>query len=494
LRTNPQLRRRLATLVITVGALGTSGGLAASPGSATVHAAQAPAALGALLTYDYDNARSGDDPTTGVIATLGANPKWDRTLDQGVYAEPLIYDGRAYVATENDSIYALNARSGAVLWRVHVGRAVPRSVVNETPGVGCGDIDTEGITGTPVIDPANNELFAVAELQLPHRSGWRAIRHELLAISLTTHRLLWRRIVDPPGGNSAADYYIPGEQQRTALTLSGGRLYFGLGGLYGDCGQYHGFVVGLSESGSGALLSYQVPSQREGAIWETNGAVVAPNGNLFVATGNGSSNNPSQYDEGDSVIELNPLLQRVAVWAPSDWAKLSANDWDLGSAGPIQIPNSNSLFVAGKPANNADYGYLLNEGDLGGVGGPAYTGSLCSGGGDYGANAVDTIGHQVFVFAACGSGTTAAAISGGSFHVAWQQSSGDADGPPIVAGGTVFAINWSGTSIYGMNPATGVVTVYRHTDPTEHFATPAVGDAMLLIPTKSGVEAYRTIA
>src|SRR6185437_16264775 len=100
--------------------------------------------------------------------------------------------------------------------------------------------------------------------------------------------------------------------------------------------------------------------------------------NLYVATGNGSSNNPGQYDEGNSVIELSPTLQRLANWAPSNWVKLNDADWDLGSAGPIAIPGTSQLFVAGKPVGNGSVGYLLDEQHLRGVGGPSYTGSLCS--------------------------------------------------------------------------------------------------------------------
>jgi hypothetical protein len=43
-----------------------------------------------------------------------------------------------------------------------------------------------------------------------------------------------------------------------------------------------------------------------------------------------------------------------------------------------------------------------------------------------------------------------------------------------------------------MNPVNGQVLVHRTTDALEHFATPAVGDGMLLVPSASGVEAFRT--
>lgn len=222
---------------------------------------------GALTTYGYGVARSNDDTTQRAIHSLSTNPSWDASLDGAVYGQPLVYDGVAYVATEGDTVYALGATTGHVLWRVHIGNPVPVAVVDEAPTLsnGCGDIDPLGITGTPVIDTANNELYA-AEETLYGGGHWQNIRHWLVAVSLTSHRELWRRSIDPPHANDPADYYIAAEQQRPALTLLGSRIYVEYGGLSGDCGTYHGYVVSVPVTSGGALLSYQVPTQREGGI------------------------------------------------------------------------------------------------------------------------------------------------------------------------------------------------------------------------------------
>jgi polyvinyl alcohol dehydrogenase (cytochrome) len=493
---NEWVRALLAILIAAgIGCLTVETG---STGAASPIAHQAPARLGDLLTYDYDNVRSGDDPVAGRITGLRASPAWNDSLDGPVFAEPLIYDGVTYIATENDSLYALGARNGTVLWKLHVGTAVNLNVVHETPGIGgsCGDIDPLGITGTPVIDPGTNELYLAAEVELPGHSTWTGVRHELIAVSLSSHRILWQRDIDPPGGNNPGDFYIPAEQQRPALTLDQGNVYVAFGGLAGDCGQYHGFLVGVTESGTGPLLVYQTPSAREAAIWETNGAVVGADGRLYVATGNGASNNPADFDEGNSVIELTPSLRRVGAWAPSNWVQLNDDDWDLGSAGPIQVPGSDYLFIAGKPTNTGAYGYLLNEHHLKGIGSPAYSALVCSSGGVFGADAVDVLGagatKHTIIYAPCGGGTAALEISVSppSFHLLWQES---ADGPPIVAGGLVWALSWQGGGVYGMNPLTGAVVVERPTASLDHFATPGVGDSVLIVPTEGGAEAFRTI-
>jgi outer membrane protein assembly factor BamB len=456
--------------------------------------------LGDLLTYDYDNTRSGFDPVDPAIKNLSPGPVWnDLSLDGAVYAEPLVYDATVYVATENDSVYAIAANNGKVLWRQHVGTSVATSVIDTTPGVGCGDINPLGITGTPVIDTENDEIYVAEETELAGQSGWQAIRHWLVAISLKTHQVLWHRDIDPPHPNNPAYYYIPAEQQRPALTLANGRVYVDFGGLAGDCGQYHGYVVDLPVSGSGSLVSYQVPTQREGAIWETDGAVVSPEGDLYVATGNGSSNSLAHFDEGNSVIELSPSLKRIGLWAPSDWVQLNDQDWDLGSSGPISVPGTTLLFIAGKPGSNGDSGFLLREGHLAGIGHGAFTGPACPSGGDFGADASDVVGSgssaRIFIYAACGGGTEAFQVttSPAAFHRVWSPSAGSPNGSPIVAGGLVWALAWNNALLYGMNPVNGHVVVRRSTENLEHFVAPAVGDRMLFVPTADGVEAFRTV-
>ena len=503
----------LGAVLLALGAGSTPGVASAGTRAASRAGATAlsPGALGDLLTYGYDNSRSADDPADARITGLSSSPVWnDDALDGAVYGEPLVDGTTVYVATENDSIYAISAASGKVLWHLHVGNAVNLSVVDSAPtvGRGCGDIDPLGITGTPVIDPAKNVLFAAEETEVSGGDTWQGIRHWLVGVSLTTHRVLWHRDIDPPNANSPASYYIPAEQQRPAVTLANGRLYVPFGGLDGDCGQYHGYLVAVAESGAGPIESYEVPTQREGAVWETEGTLVSPQGNPYIATGNGSSRSTRQYDEGDSVVELSPALRRIGVWAPSNWVQLNEDDWDLGSAGPIEVPGTTLLFVAGKPAwpatdlfgiKNGSFGYLMSEGHLEGVGHGAYTGRVCTGGGDFGADASDVLGRgraeRVVIYVACGSGTEALQVNtvARTFRQLWSASSGSTNGSPIVAGGIVWALAWNSAGLYGMDPSTGRVLLERATEPLDHFVAPAAGDDMLFVPTTGGVEAFRAL-
>jgi outer membrane protein assembly factor BamB len=456
--------------------------------------------LGDLTTYDYANSRSGEDPVDPSIGHLSAAPSWDASLDGSVYGQPLVYDGFVYVGTENDSVYALFAKTGKIAWRVHVGNTVSIAVVDTAPGLsGCGDVSPLGITGTPVIDTVTHELFAAEETAVGGDT-WPYIRHWLVAVSLTTHRELWHHDIDPPHANNPNYYDVPALQQRPAATLLDGRVYVEFGGLSGDCGQYHGYVVDLATTGRGGVGSYQVPTQREGAIWGTAGAFVSPKGNLYVATGNGSSNTISQFDEGNAVVELSPTLHRLGYFAPSNWVQLNDNDWDLGSSSPVAVPDSSLLFAAGKPGPNGAPGFLMKDSPLEGIGRGAYSSMVCSSGnGVFGADAtyVDGTGSsaRVYVYAPCGNGTQAIEVHVAppfSFRLAWSPSTGSPNGPPIVAGGQVWALDWNSNLLYGMNPTTGHVDFLRSTDGLDHFAAPSVGDGRIYVPTQNGVEAFAT--
>src|SRR6266568_5109749 len=133
-------------------------------------------------TYHRNNARTGlvenaPDPHQLTRA-------WNVQLDGAVYAEPLVVGGRVIVATEGDSLYALNRNTGQVQWRTNVGSPVPLSTLP------CGNIDPLGITGTPVYDPATGLVFAVAEIQGP--------AHILVGVDVATGQVRVRRSVDIP--------------------------------------------------------------------------------------------------------------------------------------------------------------------------------------------------------------------------------------------------------------------------------------------------------
>jgi len=183
------------------------------PSTSPAPSASAPAASD-WTTYHRDNARTGY--LAGLADPARLTRAWSTRLDGAVYAEPLVVGDRVLVATEADTLYSLDRRSGQVQWHTTVGKPVPLSALP------CGNIDPLGITGTPVYDPATGLVFAVAEVTGP--------AHVLVGVDVRSGQVRVRRSVDPPGVDPRP------HQQRAALALSQGKVYVAFGGLLGDCG------------------------------------------------------------------------------------------------------------------------------------------------------------------------------------------------------------------------------------------------------------------
>ena len=79
--------------------------------------AAAPAAVGPAdwPTYHHDNARSGVAPRMSPVGSA-LRVGWRTGLDGAVYGQPLVIGNQVIAATENDTVYALSARDGQVVW------------------------------------------------------------------------------------------------------------------------------------------------------------------------------------------------------------------------------------------------------------------------------------------------------------------------------------------------------------------------------------------
>lgn len=129
--------------VVLIGLIGA--GPTAAQGSTPVADPGPPAVAADWPTYHRDPARSGYVPDLPDPHQL--TRAWSTELDGAVYAEPLVVGDRVLVATEGDSLYALDAATGQVQWQTTVGSPVPLRALP------CGNINPLGITGTPVYDP-----------------------------------------------------------------------------------------------------------------------------------------------------------------------------------------------------------------------------------------------------------------------------------------------------------------------------------------------------
>jgi outer membrane protein assembly factor BamB len=430
-----------------------------------------PAAPSSWTVYHGDAAGSGVAGPTAAVNT--ATRAWTSpVLDGQIYGEPLVSSGRVYVATQDDTVYALSAATGAVVWSAQLGSPVPSA---DLP---CGNITpTVGITGTPVIDQSRGEIFVVADELVNGNPA-----HMFTGLATASGKVEVAQDVDPAGVDSAALL------QRTGLTLDDGRVVFGMGGNYGDCAAYKGRLIAVPETG-GTPEMFTVDAaagESQGAIWMGGAApVVDSSGDIWVAAGNGSVYSYSKpYDDSDSILELSPSLKLLQFFAPTSWATNNSEDLDM-SAAPALLSDGQVILTGKSPIV-----YLLNAAHLGGIGGQQATlGSACSADIDGGVAVQGTT-----VFLPCFSGIIAvrAAQSPAGLHLLW--SSGTGGGPAIVAAGLVWTIGQNGV-LYGLSPATGAVRQQASIGvPANHFPTPSVADGLLLASSADQVVAFTASA
>jgi polyvinyl alcohol dehydrogenase (cytochrome) len=415
--------------------------------------AGAPAAIGPAdwPTYHHDNARTG---VAGQLAPLGTlHRAWQSQLDGAVYGQPLVIGDKVIAATEHNTVYALAADDGHVLWSVSLGSPVPGS---QLP---CGNIHPLGITGTAAYDQGSGLVFVVAETQ----GG----RHTLAGVDLASGAVRLRRALPPPKGDEIA------HQQRAALTVLDGWVYVAYGGLNGDCANYIGSVVAAPTTGTGPLRSYAVPTPREGGIWAPGGAVVH-HGQLLYSVGNGEST--QRYDHSESVLVLTPALNLVDSFSPRQWITDNEDDLDLGSMSPAVIDNR--VLAVGKSGT----GYLLDAARLGGIGGQLTSRPLCPA---FGGGAV--AGSTVYL--PCPEGTLAVDVDpAGHLQVRWKAPV-LADGSPVVGGGAVWAADTQDGVLYALDPATGAPRQQITVGALPHFASPTLSGTRAYLGTMIGVVA-----
>ncbi|KWV52837.1 hypothetical protein AS156_09295 [Bradyrhizobium macuxiense] len=271
-----------------------------------------------------------------------------------------------FVATEDDVVYALNATTGEELWRRAVGHPVRSS------SLPCGNIDPLGITGTPVIDPATQAIYFDAAVERTNGP-----RHEAFALSTKDGSVLpgWPIDIADALQKSGRHFDPSVQNQRAALTLVDETLYVAFGGHFGDCGNYHGWVVAIPLHEPDKLASFETRA-RGGGIWAPGGLSAAEH-DIFFVTGN--TFGAQTWSDGEATFRVGADLRRTddkgSYFAPSDWKALDNRDADLGGSNPLilDVPGASgdrSLILAlGKDGK----AYLLDRNNLGGVGGQLAT-------------------------------------------------------------------------------------------------------------------------
>ena len=330
-------------------------------GGAQGDADDAPAK--AVLTQHNDRARTGaalDETTLKVsnVSEASFGKKASLPVHGSVTAQPLylpdVQIGNArhnvvYLATMRNLVYAFDADSSSTtpLWQVSLGPSIllPDGAIGTKP---YHDIAGEiGIISTPVISPKLNALFVVAASK-DDDAGFHHVLHRL---DLRTGR-------DTSSVEIQANDFTSSQQnQRSSLLLANGTVYVAFA-AYGDAKPYRGFIFAYDAETLSLRSIFRTTQNNDlqGGIWMAGqGPAADSQGDVYAITGNGEFNPvpaPSELetvDLGNSFIKLSAGEQRLLSWfSPSNNTRLNGEDGDLGSSGPMLLPNTDLVLGAGK--------------------------------------------------------------------------------------------------------------------------------------------------
>ena len=399
--------------------------------------------------------------TPSNAGNLTRDLNFNGTISGNVHAQPLYIEGgpngpMIIVVTASNNVYALHADTGTVIWsRTNIGPAV-------TSGLPCGNISPVGIIGTPVVDLVSRSLFFDALIDGTPK------KHFIFSLNVDTGATNAGWPVDVnatvPGFDS------PVHEDRGALAVVNGIVYVPYSGYFGDCGDYHGSVVGVHVDNPSIVGAWRTAAEG-GGIWGHSG-VASDGTNMFVITGNTFTNQGDAWSGGEAIVRLQagPVFsgQPTDFWAPGNWQSLDNSDTDLGgcSAILIDVPGatpSQLVLALGKDGN----AYLVNRNNLGGVAGPVASAGVDGTMRGQSSATYTTAQGTYFVFRADGGSQIKAykvtATDPPSIVPAWSASQSGQGSPWVTTtNGTNNAIVWvvgaqGDHRLHGYNGDTGEV-------------------------------------
>jgi hypothetical protein len=325
-----------------------------------------------VITSQYDNARTGANLNETKLTPRNVNVQhfgklFTLHVDGDVYAQPLFLGGVEipgkgrhdvlFIATEHDSVYAFDAygNPSTPLWQASFlkdGLTTVRAL-----DASCPFISPEiGITSTPVIDPDTGTLYVLARTRDGSGFFVNVYAQRLHALAVTTGVEKFGGPVEirasmtgsGTGSSSGKLSFNPlRDNPRAALLLNRGAIYLTWASAC-DVSPYHGWVMAY---GARSLKQQAVfnasPDADDSGIWEGDTGPAADNaGNIFLATGNGRFDaGKGGRDYGDSLLKLNgESLKLSDYFAPYNAENLDANDSDLGSGGPMLLPDQPGAY------------------------------------------------------------------------------------------------------------------------------------------------------
>jgi hypothetical protein len=339
-----------------------------------------------VLTNKNDNARDGQNIhetllTSASVSASQFGKLYTFNVDGYVSAQPLYMSSLAingathnvaFVATQHDSVYAIDADTGAQLW--HTSFLTP-GVTTTVPmsDQGCSGItkfNEVGIVGTPVIDAGTGTMYVSAKTKVLSTTSYV---HTLHALDITTG-LDKVSPVPITGSFGTLNFISKNEIQRPGLLLSNDVIYIAFGSNGCDLNA-RGWVFAYNAATLQqlAVMSTQPDGTYGSSVWQGGaGPAADSDGNVYLSTANGLFDIGAGFpDLGDSVLKLtlgSEVLTAADYFTPFDQATLAANDLDLGSGGITILPDQTTgpykhLLVTASKRGDV---YLIDRDTLGG--------------------------------------------------------------------------------------------------------------------------------
>jgi len=339
-----------------------------------------------VLTQHNDVARTGQNLNETLLTPANVNVNqfgklFGQSLDgisvgQPLYVSNLLMaDGLVhnvvFVTTQHNTVYAFDAdnnmgSNAAPIWSVSLNAGGTPDPIADYGCTGTGYKEI-GITSTPVIDDARSTMYVVAKTVTP--DGDRLF--SLHALDLTDGSEKLGGPVSITGSYGPDNFLIVYQIQRPALLLENGSVYVGFGGNGCDLYDYNGWLFVYDAQSLQQQAVFEIaPNGKKSSIWQGGSGPAADQfGNIYVATANGTYDGPGENDYGDSVLKLGWNGNNFGIldyFTPFNQLDLQKNNEDLGSSGPLILPDQPGLYphelIAGGKGRTL---YLVNRDDLG---------------------------------------------------------------------------------------------------------------------------------
>ena len=313
----PTVPFRFAALVALVIGMAMPGAMLTAPSVAAASATDWP-------MYLHDSSLSGASTETILSSAAAPNlrPLWTFKTGGVIAASATVVGGVAYVGSWDGFEYALNAATGALIWKTSLG-----------------------ITSAPACSPPSLGISSVAAVVggVVYVGGGDS---NWYALNAATGAVLWSV---PTGDNSATG----GHYNWSSPLIVGNSAYIGIASL-GDCPLVQGQLlrVDLSTHLVVATANFVPTGQVGGGIWTTPAIDTATN-TIYVTTG---TRNMASQTNSESMVALDATTLAIK----SDWQipRSAANaDSDWGSSPILFADANNRAMVAGIDKNGFLYAF-----------------------------------------------------------------------------------------------------------------------------------------